>query len=260
MKKRVIRFLIESYTRIRERTKDSKITISDRDLTIIGKKLKCILEPQKGKIPYEYSLFRAKDVSLIEITTSDTSKKNIGWQIAIRIKGSLGSRPQILRSVYNPLVACAWCSLNQFFTGKELVKVSSKASLTAAEIINLINACNDFFPSDDADELRIRDLLDNLCVTHLYIMPNWEDPEWNSSVASLVVFYKNNIGEMFYDAYKGKHWKYWLINEIFEKAIGVQQVTKLIWAVHIFKGRTTSTRRVSGIVTEFIKEYMSGAG
>ncbi len=259
LKKRVIRFLIDSYTRIRERTKSSKVIISNRDLTIIGKKLKSILQPQRNKIPYEYSLFMAKDVSLIEITVSDAKDTIIGWQVSIRIKGSQSNRPQILRNVYNPLVACVWCSMNRFFTGKELVKVSSKASLTAAEIINLITACNNFFPPDDADSLKIQDLLDNLLVTHLYVMVNWEDPEYNNNVSSLVVFYKNNIGEMFFDTYKEKNWKYWLITEIFEKTIGVDQVTRVRWGVHIFKGRTTSTRRVSGIVSEFIRQYISGA-
>ncbi len=260
LKKRVIGFLVDTYNGIRERTKDSKAVISDRDLTIIGKKLKSILEPRERKIPYEYSLFMAKDVSLIEIDNVGTAKKSRDWQVEIWIKGAKSDYPQILRRVYNPVVACAWCSMNGFYKGKEKVKVSKKSSLTSTEIINLINTCNNFFPSDEADKLKIKDLLDKLYITHLYVMPNWEDPDFNSSVDSLVVFYKNNIGEMFYNIYKGKNWEYWLIKDVFEKAIGVQQVTNLTWAVHIFKGNTTSTRRVSGIVSHFIKEYIEEAG
>jgi hypothetical protein len=64
---------------------------------------------------------------------------------------------------------------------------------------------------------------------------------------------------MFYNVYKGKNWEYWLIKEVFEKAIGIAQVPKLTWGVHIFKGKTTSTRRVSTIITRFIKEYSQEA-
>lgn len=259
LKKKVIGFLVDTYNRIREKTKDSKAMISDRDLTIIGKKLKSILEPKERKIPYEYSLFMAKDVSLIEIDDINAINMNGEWQVEVWIRGAKSDYPQIVMRVYNPVIACAWCSLNGFYKGKEKIKVSEKSSLTSAEIVNLINTCNKFFPPDEADKLKIQDLLDRLYITHLYVMPNWEDPDLNSSVDSLIVLYKNNIGEMFYNVYKGKNWEYWLIKEVFEKAIGIVQMQKLFWAVHIFKGKTTSTRRVSNIVTCFIQEYIQEA-
>ncbi len=260
LKKRVIGYLIESYNRIRARTKNTRAVISDRDLTVVGKKLKSILEPKEKKIPYEYSLFIAKDVSLINLDIISSTPIRDDWLVSITIKGSRSERPQIQRTVPNPLVACAWCSLNNFFSGKELVKITSRTSLVSSEIINCITACNTFFPRDESDTLKIQDLLDNLYITHLYVMPNWENPEWNAGVASLFVLYKNNIGELFYDFTKEKNWEYWLIKEIFEKTIGVAHVKKLTWGVHIFKGRSSSTRRVSGMVSNFIKEYIAEAG
>lgn len=256
LKKRVVWFLIDSYKRIRERTRSIKVYVSDREFTIIAKKLKCIFELKKGKIPYEFSLLNPKDVSTIEIKKNDTPDKDNGWQVSIKIKGAQSDLPQFLRKVQNPLVACAWCSLNQFYKGKEKITVSRGIKLSTTEIINLIRSCDNFFPRDDVDRLKILDLLENLYVTHLYVMPNWEDPDWNSDVASLCVLYKNSIGELFYDGFKGSNWKAWLTKELFEKKIGMQHLKKLTWSTHIFKGTVTSTRRVSGIVSQCIKDYI----
>jgi len=252
-KKMVVGFLVGAYNRIRERTKGSKAMISSRDLTVIGNKLKSILAPGEKKIPYEYSLFMAKDISVIEIEDVSAPQKAPSWQVAIWIKGAAGNYPQILRRIYNPVIACAWCSLNRFYTGKEKVTISSVSSLPAVEIINLMTMCNLFFPHDEADKLKIKDLLEPLYITHLYVMPNWEDPDFNSSVDSLIVFYKNNIGEMFYTTHKGPGWESWLKTEIFGKTVGMRQAPGLNWSVHVFKGATTSTRRVSTIITQFIR-------
>ena len=158
LKKKVIGFLVDTYNRIRNRTRDSKAMISDRDLTIIGKKLKSILEPKERKIPYEYSLFMAKDVSLIEIDDVNVRKKSKEWQVEIWIRGAKSDYPQIVGRVHNPVVACAWCSLNGFYKGKEKVQVSAKSSLAPAEVVNLINTCNNFFSPDEADKLKIQAL------------------------------------------------------------------------------------------------------
>ncbi len=254
LKKRVLEFLITTYTRIRSRTKDRTTLISDRDLTVIGKKLKCILELKANKIPYEYSLFMARDVALIKIDTEDARKKGKTWQIALWIKGAKSAHPQILRRVPDPISACVWCSLNNFYSGKERVEIADEFPLSENELLLLIKECNRFFSPMESNSLDIEEILEEEYVTHLYIMPNWQAPQWTRGIGSLSLVYRNNLGEMFYRVYKGTQWQGWLQKEILEETVGLDHLNRLVWDVHVFRGNMSSTRRISSIISTFVTE------
>jgi adenylate cyclase class 1 len=255
-RKQILEFLIESYKRIRERTRDAPVKITGRDMTIVGKKLKSFFEQSPGKVPYEFSFFNSKDVSRIEIEEQQTLDLKSQWVVRLCI-GSV-DKPlfHMVRPVINPLVACAWCGMNNFFNGEQQLLVRGRTALVdnAKTIMQTLAA---FFANTESEELLVEDLLNHTTITHLYLMPNWDDPEWNQYTKSVFVFYRNSLGEIFYESFTGKQCVEAVLNEMCLKKIGLAHLYALKWKVSILTGKVSSTRRVSDQLSRTMEDFIA---
>jgi adenylate cyclase class 1 len=260
LNKKIINFFLETYKRIRTRTKEAGSRISNRDMTVVGKKLQSFFGKSADKVPYEFSLFQAKDVALIEMVERTGRSNPVAWDVKLRIKGTKGSQQyQIVRSVSTPLIGCAWCSLNHFYTGKQQLTIRGHCAVSTKEAVNIIRSLDEFFPDDTPDSLKIDDLLIEQYITHVYIVPNWESEERKSVLKSVFVFCRNTLGELSYASHSGGDCERWLTNTVLLDSVGRWHLRDLAWVVHVSKEVITTTRRVGEGLAKFIEEFMAQA-
>jgi adenylate cyclase class 1 len=255
-RRQILEFLIDAYQRIRDRTRDVPVKISDRDMTIVGKKLKSFFEHRPGKLPFEFSFFNAAQTSQIQFEEQRAAGKT-QWQVRLLIGSPEKPLFQIVRLMPNALVACAWCSMNGFWDGRQELRLSCQASLTDTGLKNMMQSLATFFPMDESENQPIEDLLRDTEITHLYILPNWDDPDWQQYVKSIIVFYRNSLGEIFYETSSERQCVEWLVKELIGKRIGLARLIRLQWKVFIATGRISSTRRLSDELSRTIAKAIS---
>jgi adenylate cyclase class 1 len=260
LNKKIINFLLEVYKRIRTKTKEAGVRISDRDMTVVGKKLQGFLGKRAGKVQYEFSLFQARDIALIEFVESRVAGAPHTWDVKVRIRGttSVGGY-QIQRTVENPLVGCAWCALNHFYHGRQQLSFRGHTTLTTREAINLISAIDNFFPDDTPETLAIDDLLGEQYVTHLYIIPNAEIEDCKNALKSVFVFCRNTLGELSWDFHPGNDCQQWLTQKLLLDSVGRWRLRTLKWTVHVTKEVISPTRRIGENLSRYIKDFIAQA-
>jgi adenylate cyclase class 1 len=258
--KQIINFFLETYKRIRTRTKEARSRISDRDMTVVGKKLQGFFGKREGKVPYEFSLFGPGDIAAIELHAPAAGAADTEWRVKVAMKGANpGRQYQLVRKFSNPLLCCAWCSLNQFLHPRVQLTIRGKTSLVAREALNLSRSLDAFFPDDTPDTLKINDLLDEQYITHVYIIANWELEEWDKKLKSLFLFFRNTLGELAYDSHQGDDCLGWLTNTVMLDKIGRWRLKNLCWQVYNPKEVITPSRRIGESLQKYIREYIDQA-
>ncbi|MBD3421981.1 MAG: hypothetical protein GF398_17860 [Chitinivibrionales bacterium] len=255
--KRIVDFLLNTYKAVRERTLHVQALISDRDLTVAGKKLLSVFEHKHNKIPFELELFPLRHIISIELKEETDHGIACGWSIMLRMSGITSTENQIVRYHTDPMVALAWCCLNKFYTGSQQIRIKGRSKLTANEAINLIKSITPFFRFDQDNEVSVADVLGANHVTQLYIIPNGDDPEWAHGIKSLFVLYKTATGELLYNHTSGEKCLHWLAREILFKQIGAEHLKQLYWQVHVSKGQTGTSRRISNKISAYVKEVIA---
>jgi len=258
LNRRVIGFLVETYQRIRERTRNGNVRISERDLTVLGKKLECFFDSRRDKVPREPSMYHARDIADIEMQElPPVGSAAPMWRLGVRICGASAGRYQMVRNVPNPLVACAWCCVNQFYNGRQRLVVQGRTRMTVKETAGFMRFFSEFFPVDVVDSLDVSALLDERRITHVCVAPNWDDPDWNRTLKSLLVFYRNSLGEIYFDTHSGTDTLDWLTREVLLSRIGKDHLRALKWKTYVAKGDVTSAKRISDVVSRHISELMT---
>lgn len=253
---RLVACLAGTYLRIRRRTIQSSIRISDKDLTVAGRRLKAVLERKPGKIPYEISMFRGPETASIDIHEPKGTSK---WRAGIRLRNTDATDYQIARELPTPIAACAWCSYNGFHGRATPVKVRGRTALTGRAAGELIEILSEFFPTFSAT-LEDRDaLLVEPHLTHLYLVPNWHDPEQGRELLSLVALSRHSNGELFHAEHRGSDCLEWLTRHLVVPAMATRQQAPLTWAVHLSRGQVGSTRRPTELVCRHMRSLVDAA-
>ncbi|MBD3393939.1 MAG: hypothetical protein GF418_17525 [Chitinivibrionales bacterium] len=258
LRKLIIAFLLDAYKRIRKRTQRSGVRISDRDLTVVGKKLVSFFKQEDGKVPFEHSLLGARDIAVIEVREHRDRRAHLGWVVELRARAGGRPRHHLSRRVPNPAVACAWCSLNRLYHNRQQVRIHGQTPLGARQAIALIEALDAFFPAEEADSLNIEELLSERYITHLYVLPNWDCPDSGHGLSSVLALYRTTMGELFFDSHGGANVTDWLFREVLAKRVGRAHMGELRWAVHVSKGAMSSTRVVSDRLASQVREFVRG--
>ena len=257
-RREVIDFFMNAYKRIRGRTKNIPIHISQSDLTSVGKKIQSFFKLSPGKIPFEFSLFEGKSVSSIEIEEMNGAEKQ--WSVSITKGNEQKPLFRVIRSMAHPLLVCGWCSINGFYNGKQKILFKQKAHVSEKNIREVMQCVRGFFPLGRADDSPLDTLLKEPVISHLLILPNWENPDWTMNLESISVFYRNSIGEVFFATHSGVSCESWLFKEILSKTIGKLNWPHLTWKIHTAKGKIHSTRRLGDALGRMIQRLISNEG
>ncbi len=254
-RKEIIDFLMNSYKRIRDRTKNIPIHISASDLSAVGKKIQSFFNQAPGKIPFEFSLFDGKRVSSIGIEEAAGAEKQ--WNVAVTVGSEHKPLVRIMRRMSHPLQVCGWCSINGFYDGKPKIILKRGARVSEKNLREIMQSVRDFFPSSQSDDSPLDVLLKEPVVSHLLIIPNWENPDWTKTLTSISALYRTSMGEVFYASQAGVSCESWLCREILSNAVGRQNWSRLSWKVLVSKGAIHSTRRLSDAVSRMTQRYIS---
>lgn len=250
---RIIRFLIDTYQRIRLRTAHVGAAISERDLTVAGRRLQVFFQQRNGKIPYELSLYRGPDIARIEFDQQRTSTGAMVWRVDLRLKGAADLPPQINRTTSNPFVACAWCAINRFFDGSQQIRVRCVDDITPGGLSGAMNAIGSFFAPGFAEMTPNSELLLPRQITHLFVMPNWNCPGESSALKSMLVFARTSWGEVAFRQRIGDLCEEWFFDEVIDRQVGGNNFASLNWTVHTTLGSVSSTRVVSDALSRQIE-------
>ncbi|MFH1760106.1 MAG: class I adenylate cyclase [bacterium] len=244
LRDQILRYIISTYKNIRSRTREAGVFISERDMAVAGKKLQSFFEWRQDKVPYEFSLLQANEISTIILEEEKKIDGNSKWMINVVIKGATCFHLQTLKILDDPTIALAWCSLNQIYHNSQYFKLKSKAQFSNSDAIHLIQSLDLFFPKKEVAALSSDDLEGNPHITHLYILPNWNNPNWQYGIISIYVFFMNIIMELFHDNYYGKDCFTWFVNNILMEKVGKKNLSGLEWAVHIPRERISARRKL----------------
>jgi len=256
---RIIGFLLKTYQRIRAQAGVVAASISQRDLTIVSRKLACYFVPKEGKVPYEFALFRTADIAAIEMMERLDAKRSKGWLVKLRMRGVQRAEYSTVRELPDPAVACAWCALNRFYDGTQAVRIQGTSFLSVKEATNLIAALDAFFRAHLTDSLDFGGLLAEQRITHLYAVPVGDPFSRQAKNAALYAFMRTTAGELLYEAYRGDSAAAWLTDELMRARIGPANLARLTWAVYAAKEALSSPRTVSAQLTKKIQQCIAGA-
>jgi adenylate cyclase class 1 len=256
---RIIGYLLQAYQRIKSSTSDIQASISDRDLTIVGRRLAGYFAQKPGKVPYDFSLLGPKDISAIEIRERREPGRQPCWQVRLRIGNQANPEYHQLNDIPDPLVACAWCSLNGFFNGRQEFRIQGTSPLSVKDAVHLIASMDRFFPHREAESLTIGDLLNRERITHAYIVPGGNPASRSTRLEGLYVFYRNTAGERLYAYAPGEECVTWLSKEFLLITVGTDNIGELTWTVHSSREAIASPRTVGALITKAVEDCIGTA-
>ncbi|MFH0921403.1 MAG: class I adenylate cyclase [Fibrobacterota bacterium] len=261
LRKRIARYFLDAYKRIRDRTREANVRISDRDLTVIGKKLHCFFAQEPGKVPFEFMLLSAKDITgiVIDETPEGAGRPSV-WSVKIAVRGTGGFSQQLLRKFENVMPAIAFCSVNRLRCREQNFMLKGSQRLSLNDAAHLLDALSGFFPVRELDAVSANDTLSAAHATHLYIIPNWNHPQWSYGVTSLFVFFQNTLGELHYDQYHGEKALEWLVESVLKPKVGAARLRGLKWAVHSPREKVIMRKKISDAFEAKVREYVEKAG
>jgi hypothetical protein len=227
-------------------------------MTIISKRLRSHLERQQGKVPYEFFLLPARELASVVLQEQADKLGKRLWVVRLGLRGGHASAPLVSQQIPDPIAACAWCSLNGVATKKLSFEIHGKSSLTVGAAVALIRRLDSFFPHN-IDALNVSDFLAPAHISHMVVLPNWDEAQWNHDIISLYVLLRTSTGELYAEHASGGASLDWFCQTILRQRIGAEYAAELRWIVYVCKGRVGSTMTVSRRIAHQIEHFVAWA-
>ncbi len=256
---RVLGFLVQSYQRIRRRMPEAKTRISERDLTVLGRKLQCMLMRKPDKIPFEVSAFSAGDFSRIAFTQEQVLKGTANWMVRLTVRGAGEGLPQVARTFPNPIIACVWVSINGFFDNTQRIEIPGSTLLTVKSAVALMKEAAELFPPGDPYHVETEELLEPEHATHVMIVPNWDGRFPGRGVSSAALLLRTTMGEFVYSCRRGDDCINWLTRELLAR-VRAPYLRKLAWKVHRLRNTVAGSRSGVEEVEKAVKGLVARMG
>ncbi|MBL8027326.1 MAG: class I adenylate cyclase [Fibrobacteres bacterium] len=228
LRKRVVQYLIGTYGRIQKKASGTTGKISTRDTLVLGRKFRSFFETKPDKIPFEFLMHTLSDIEAVRI-----SEQNGEWQIYTRIRGSHITEMSLLRKCNSSASAIGFSFLNSLPFAAESVAFKGHIRFNKSEALHLYSEMGQFFGQLSVENEESENFMAASAIKSAFLVPNWEQPDWNHGIASLTVYLWSSHGEFFLQNYRGGEWKRWLFGEIFQNIIGKANVNKC--RISVFK-------------------------
>ncbi len=227
LRKRIIQYLIGTYGRIRKLAEKEKNRISERDALLLGRRFRSFFEQKENKISYEFLLHSLSDIASLQLI-----EQRGEWHIKLRIRNTSAKESSPLKSFKKPLDAAAYIILNRLPCTQDLLSLHGHIRFSKTAFIDLLKEAGDFFGKMSVDSVPPEGYLLPVSWLRLFVIPNWDEPDWNRGIASLAVFLWSGHAELFTYHYKGADWKRWLYGEILQNKIGIGKLNSIKAAVY----------------------------
>jgi len=202
-------FMLETYKDLTsgvDREPDNKSVISEKDLTVIGRKLFAIYDKKNAEKIHHINRVanELKGVDAITFTVEVRRGRAPVWSVyrgdvrSLAAKGG-GLDPYLLKKGADPVSHIMWLVQNEVYCSNTFLSYTPTPELPLAlvDLQKLTKQAASFFPPLDLRTLRNEDLLQRALVTKVFVALNVLSHRWKDEIDTVHLMYMTNWGESF---------------------------------------------------------------
>lgn len=202
LSKQIHSFLISCYRRMSEKLKHNKQTVSQQDMTVLGRKIDAYYSKKDNKIDYLRSAFDNElyndTVTIKAERRADASRE---WLIYAgnQTKGTgVNLEKFLLKSGTDPIQLVVWAVSNRILDGKTKILLGYKTEpLIEEDLQQLAQRIESLFPPVKISELPREALLVPARILNCLAVVNFESRRGNADIESLTLIYSTSWGEIY---------------------------------------------------------------
>ena len=210
-------FIIRTYRNVsRElnaRRDEVGLAISQRDLTVLGRKLFIHYSRRTNKVESIKSVIEAPPaLDGLTIQPHVDEEGELHW-VAYRallsrhnISRGMGEHTMLLKSADLAKVL-VWLVTNQLYSSRTSINLNAQANMeihcTVPDLQTLLRELQAFFPTYRHNDIDEEALLVKPTIVRMFLVVNLEEPDWARNIEHTGICYQNNWGEVFYRGFHG---------------------------------------------------------
>lgn len=192
--KKIFMILLNIYKRIMSYQKKGGSALTNRDMTIIGRKLAAYLESKDGKVPVVN-----KPIFNLNTTNFTFSSDSKVWRV---FSAGEPLRPVVASA---DIVYCiAYLVWNDLYLSSNVRMTPNPTPITLQEINNLAKRIKETFGAFDITSIDYDNFLQREKVTKMLIILSFEEPRITMEMRDFSVIYGNHWGELFFRRFSSR--------------------------------------------------------
>lgn len=202
LSKQIHSFLIMCYRRISAKIDPERQTVSQEDMTVLGRKIDAFYTKKDFKIDYLRSAFD-NELYCHTITIKADMDKTLKRKWSIYRGNQINSEDSTLENVrmktsYNPIDLIVWGVSNKILDSKTKILLGYKTEPVVEEdLYRLARFVRKYFPPIKVSEISRNDLLQPSRIINCMAVVNFESRRFKPDIESIRVIYSNSWGEVY---------------------------------------------------------------
>lgn len=180
--------LTQIYKRITPRQKGTANRLTQRDMTIIGRKLAVCLEKKRDKIPVIH-----KPSSILNLPKLTFISKASEWEVVAH-----GDPPAPVAASTDIAYCIAYLVWNDLYQMMDVRMAPNPTPVTLQEIHNLAKRIREIFGSFDITGIDFKNFLEPENVTKMLVIVSFESADQLRDMNDISILYGNHWGELFF--------------------------------------------------------------
>ena len=195
-------FLINCYRRMSVKMAEGEQSVSQEDMTVLGRKIDTYYSKKPDKVEFLRSAFDNElycDIITIKAEMKANNKKKWSMYAGNQLDWEDSAPDQVhLQSSFNPINLIVWAVRNRILDSKTIVLLGYQTeSISEEDLTKLIKHCENLFPPVKVAEIPRDDMLLPSRVTHCLAVANFESRKLKPEIETLQVVYSNSWGELY---------------------------------------------------------------
>jgi len=179
------------YHEIARKQKETTSRLSQRDMTIIGRKLAVCLEKKRDKVQVIH-----KPTTNLNLPSFTFNSYTGAWQVL-----ASGDPPKPIITSLDIAYCIAYLVWNDLYQSMEVRMTPNPTPVTLQEIHNLAKRIKEIFGSFDITGIDFKNFLEPERVTKMLVIVSFESPNHLKEVNDFSILYCNHWGELFYSQF-----------------------------------------------------------
>lgn len=204
--------MIESYRKLSghlNKSTDSETTITDRDLTMLGRKMFVQFVPQPNKVQKLPHVTEGRQLfKQLYIYYRQRQDKKPAWEVYSEYNKNeiiQSNTKAILKEVEHIEEIAAWSIQNDLVNcGTNFNILPNPTFVSAQDFNELLKEMTDFFISKGDDSVSANAFLKNYVPIELYVIVNFNDNRKADKIFDYVAVYRTSWGELYCRLYHSK--------------------------------------------------------
>lgn len=184
---KMFRLLMDVYRNIKSHQQDTIGRLTERDMTIIGRKLAVSLEKKHDKLPTVY-----KPTAILNLPNMTFVHDGKSWQV---VTSTDAAHPLITHT--NVVCCIAWLVWNDLYRDLGIRMAPNPTPITLQEINNLGKRIREIFGTFDIAGVDFENFLEPEKVTKMLVIVSFERPGHLKDMNDFTILYSNHWGEFF---------------------------------------------------------------